>query len=214
MRLCISFLLFFSFFSYSGTLRVPQEISVISINGEVHQDSFFLSARNIPLISGPQVLVLQYKDIFENYDDDDHIIVKSTPFILIFNSAKNEQLLLRLPQITDENEARSFIKQLNVKLFDTHDVQLSVFTQNLMDYQKERIVQRQVLSRDENVSDDNVLTGMNIETIDNTSPENSLVFIKLQHWWQKASAEQKLKFQHYIRAQEQLFLSVKAKEEK
>ena len=137
VRLALLSLLFFPFISCGASLQIPAEITVLSVNGQQYQNSLFSSEIKIPLIAGRQLLVLEYKDIFDNYDEDDHTKVTSEPFVIIFTSSSTDALFLRLPDINDEASARDFVEHLNVSLSDSENRVQDVFIQDLMKYKQE-----------------------------------------------------------------------------
>nr|WP_274054984.1 DUF2057 family protein [Thalassomonas haliotis] len=183
--------MFFSGSVFAGNLQLPKEITVVSINGQPYQDAFFASDTSIPLTQGQQLLVLEYKDIFENYEDDDHTKITSEPYVVIFTAGEQDELILKLPKIADEEQARNFANKFNVTLLDGANREHPAFIQDLMKYKAGLMTNHPLLKP---------------RVTDPVKPapgqdENAL--IQLKYWWQLAGEKQKRQFMHYLLLEEQ-----------
>ncbi|WP_281557113.1 DUF2057 family protein [Thalassomonas sp. RHCl1] len=192
MRLSFLFLLFFSGTVFAGNLHLPKEISIVSINGQPYQNSFFASDSNIRLTPGQQLLVLEYKDIFENYEDDDHTKIISEPYVVIFTVGEQDELTLKLPRIADEEQARGFANKFNVTFLDASNREHPVFIQDLMKYKAGLMVNHPVFEPH----------GQDPEKPIAGQGENALIHLK--HWWLLASEKQKRQFMQYLLLEEQM----------
>ncbi|WDD96998.1 DUF2057 domain-containing protein [Thalassomonas actiniarum] len=176
----------------AGNLSLPKEITVVSINGQPYQNSFFASDSDISLTPGQQLLVLEYKDIFENYEDDDHTKITSEPYVVIFTVGEQDELTLKLPKIADEEQARDFADRFNVTLHDTLNREHPVFIQDLMKYKAGLMVDHPVF-KSRGKDPVKPVTGQG---------ENALIHLK--RWWQLASEKQKRQFMQYLLLEEQI----------
>lgn len=193
MRLSFLFLLFFSSSVFAGHLWLPKEVTIISINGQPYQNSFFASDTELALTPGQQLLVLEYKDIFENYDDDDHTTIKSEPYVVIFNVGKQDKLTLKLPGITGEQQARDFAGKFNIRLLNASNSEHPVFVQGLMKYKAARMLTHPPAVPKDVFTDPQVKPDFAEETD---------ALVQLKHWWQLASEKQKRHFMQYLLLQE------------
>ncbi|WDE07637.1 DUF2057 domain-containing protein [Thalassomonas viridans] len=205
MRLSFLFLLFFSGTVFAGNLQLPKEITVVSINGQPYQNSFFASDSDIQLAPGQQLLVLEYKDIFENYEDDDHTTIRSEPFVVIFNVGEQDKLKLKLPEIAGEQQARDFANKFNVSFLDASNREHPVFIQDLMKYKAGLMTTHPVLQSTP------VIAGKPAEA-ELEQDENALN--QLKHWWQLASEKQKRHFMQYLLLQQQIESAAQGEEVK
>jgi uncharacterized protein YccT (UPF0319 family) len=89
---------------------------VLKVNGEKQKFKLFQKERVIPLVKGPQQIILQYEDFYD-VGFDDHEKVKSKPFMITFN---HEEGHLKADFIRPEflKIAQLFAENPDLKLVD------------------------------------------------------------------------------------------------
>lgn len=177
----------------AAELIVPEEFEVVRLNGEEYSAPFFSSATELYLPAGQNVLVLRYKELFDDDTEDHHITVKSKPFILLFSVGKEEKLKFSYPKQTDGEGAQQFAKAPSVRLVKSNGSAVPIITQSLATYNdtvmKETLSRRQAIVK-QNLSEDDK------GQFNQTGPQ-SLPMLK--YWWQQASEKEQKQFLNFIK---------------
>lgn len=205
-------LLFLSTFSYANTLIVPAQFDVLKVDGKNYDSSFFSVNQKIKLINGKHAVLLKYKELFDDPENDDHTTVKSEPFIVMF-SMQGSPLELLSKVNKDEEEARGFAENPLVRIVDSRGKEVGSKTMLLADYEQKQF-QVALLTQSQE-SGNSVESRSNINDQDNspskklTIPANTSTTIPssaagsseptpalemLLYWWQQASEQQKQAF--------------------
>ncbi len=193
------FFILISCCTFASELAVPTSIKVLKVNGKTYSGSFFESEEVVDLRTGSNILILQYKELFEDYDNDDHTTVSSSPFVAVFSVNTDEKLSLRHVKIVDEKQAKEFAEKPTIKLVSNKGIYLDVYTEDLEHYQNQlsfeklaKNIHHLATQRGENLAA--IVLSNDLAGIQVTSKENVNALTMLEYWWQQASEEQKANF--------------------
>lgn len=198
----VIFLSFFSFSSFSSTLTIPENFQLLKVNGKEYSSSLFAKEVQLELTSGKHVLLLRYKEMFEDDDNDDHTTIKSPPFLLMFD-IYNEPLQIKSVHFIDDSTARAYAKKPTVVLENTKKVKvasksllLSEFEQNQYRAALTKVQNEQV----ELMSTSTLESKQSIQQPANLK-QNSRASEMLNYWWQQATAHEQQQFikQHVLK---------------
>lgn len=191
----VIFLSFFSFSSFSSTLTIPENFQLLKVNGQEYTSSLFAKEFQLELASGKHVLLLRYKEMFEDDDNDDHTTIKSPPFLLMFDIYK-EPLQIKSVRFIDDSAARAYAKKPTVVLENTLKVKvasksmlLSEFEQNQYRAALTKVQTKQVelISTSTPESKQSSPPPMNLE-------QSSRASEMLNYWWQQATVHEQQQF--------------------
>jgi len=181
-----------------NSIKVPSTISVLKVNGVKFSSPFFPKEQTLSLKPGNNTLILQYEELFEDYENDDHSTVRSAPFIVMFNNKEKQEVRLSHQLFSDEKLARAFSEQPTVKLLTYDNQLLPVNIQNLESYLAQRA--SALLS----IDDKSTLLKIDppeSETTDqyrHQNDPNKHALTMLKYWWAEASKEQRSKFKAHM----------------
>jgi len=184
-------LVVFSSISIAAEFTVPAQFQVLKIDGEKYTGSFFESTTTVNLTNGKHVVLLRYNELFEDADNDDHVKVKSEPFVVIFNM-QDKPLFVVAKEFADERAARQFALSPNVSLKTNNNTTHP--SESLLLSQFETRQYQQVVSKHVEVisSEDNKIErSADIQT---STAKNSRALDMLLYWWSQASKEDKAAF--------------------
>lgn len=188
-----------SYCTLASELTVPASIKVLKVNGKNYSGSFFESEEKVALKSGRNVLILQYKELFEDYDNDDHTTITSSPFVALFNVNIDDELLLRHVKIIDEKQAREFAENPAIELITNNNAHIDVYSEGLEQYQNqlsfEKLSKNIHRSETRSIDQQDSTVLANESTISQVENETNVnVLAMLEYWWKQASDEQKAHF--------------------
>jgi uncharacterized protein YccT (UPF0319 family) len=133
-KVIIILLMTLAFNVHASVLTIPDNIIVLSVNGEEQVNSFFAKEIQLTLEQGEHVLVLKYQDIFEGWDD--HTKVTSKPFIALFTLSKtqlqNSTLIMKTIVLEELAQAKRFSKNPHVVISTAQGKEIKVFNQSLI----------------------------------------------------------------------------------
>lgn len=193
MCLSASFTLF-TFVSAAAQLEIPETISVLKVDNKPKTLSFFSRSTTLDLAEGKHILLLQYKELFENVDEDDHVTIKSEPFVLLLSVNSGESYTLTHAMQTEEVNARKFSEAPTVSVTNKNKEEIKIYTQNLVDFEARAIFnsmdsnQPSVIQPESNISAERNTEG---ELVEN---KNTQAYEMLKYWWQRASKAQQEQF--------------------
>jgi uncharacterized protein YccT (UPF0319 family) len=191
--------LFFCFITVNNAvaaqLVVPDVYKLIKVNGEKASSDFFSRNTVVDIKRGENILVVQYSELFENYDDDDHVTIKSAPQVILFTLKEtiHQKYIMVTPVISDSLSARKFAQSptIEIKSINENSVQqdaIFVLNQSLTEFEAglafEKIAEHQ----------------MQLAKMPKNSKKNSDIkkaddaLNKLRFWWHKANKEQQKQF--------------------
>ncbi len=133
-KVIIILLMTLAFNVHASVLTIPDNIIVLSVNGEEQVNSFFAKEIQLTLEQGEHVLVLKYQDIFEGWDD--HTKVTSKPFVALFTLSKaqlqNSTLIMKTIVLEELAQAKRFSKNPHVVISTAQGKEIKVFNQLLI----------------------------------------------------------------------------------
>lgn len=133
-KVIIILLMTLAFNVHASVLTIPDNIIVLSVNGEEQVNSFFAKEIQLTLEQGEHVLVLKYQDIFEGWDD--HTKVTSKPFVALFTLSKaqlqNSTLIMKTIVLEELAQAKRFSKNPHVVISTAQGKEIKVFNQSLI----------------------------------------------------------------------------------
>lgn len=206
LRGCLTVVfIFLSSCSFAAELFIPSNIKLINVNGQEQSLRLFEQDEQVNLKTGKNVLQLQYQELFEDEDNDDHSTIKSKVFVLIFEADKDNMFRLERPNFSDEEQARRFAKQPKLVLLDKDEKNVETFQQHLTDYLADlnfqkiaaRMRQSSQKKQKEMLHKANK-NKMEEHSANVQSPEQKMALDMLNYWWKKASPEQKQAFKQAI----------------
>jgi uncharacterized protein YccT (UPF0319 family) len=185
--------------AFAIELVVPDVYKLIKVNGKSASSNFFSSETVIDLKRGENILVVQFSELFDNVEDDDHITIKSDPQVVLFNFKESaiEKYFMVAPTLSDGIQAQKFAESplIAIKYIDIKSGQIksiSVLNQSLTEFQADVAFKK--------MANKNLLPKNNFENAPNQSkvklPADALN--KLMSWWNKADNIQKKRFIEYI----------------
>lgn len=189
-------LLIFSSLIFANVIYTPEHIKVLSVNGE-KQTNFFNPSHSFELNHGNNYLTLQYNELFEDYDNDDHVTVKSKPFNIRFNHSNKQPLTLSTPKINDVDSARVYAKSPNVHINDESGnmIALTIHSQSeylalnnkddLVNHEKHKTPVDEVHS---------VTIAEKSQQKEKTIAPTTNALTMLNYWWEEADNQQKRAF--------------------
>lgn len=190
---------FFCFISVNDAvaaqLVVPDVYKLIKVNGETASSDFFSQNTVVDIKRGENILIVQYSELFENYDDDDHVTIKSAPQVILFTlkETPHQKYIMVTPIIANSFNARKFAQSptIEIKSLNENASQqdaIFVLNQSLTEFEAglafKKIAehQMQLVEMPEN----------NKQNSDSKKPDDALN--KLKFWWHKASKKQQKQF--------------------
>lgn len=191
-------------------LSYPDTLSLIKVDNKSYTWSFW-DDPIVELSEGRHVIILKYKELFDNPESDDHVTIKSEPFVLLFTAEEGQSYHLEHEVLSEESEARVFAQNPTLVLKNKDNQVVDIFTQDLVAFEA-----RAIFNSVENASTmkpANVLPkALPVAAPDNAaanlpqSPQalnqatlkkaevNQQAYDMLTYWWKQASMEQKALF--------------------
>lgn len=196
-QLLTGFVLLFGFAisSWAATLTIPEEFVVERLNSETFSPSIFTSETELELVSGTQILVLAYKELFDDESEDHHQYIRSKPFVVLFDLQGQTTITLSYPKQEDMESAKEFATSPIITLVDEHQNELSTSIKSLSAFNDEVI--KKSLSLTPVIIDHNrdVEKGSTNVPSSDISVDNLAM---LKYWWAKASEAEKQAFAELI----------------
>lgn len=184
--LFVCVIIFSSLNSFANEILIPENITVISINGEEQGFSFFSRQTKFPINVGANVIQVRYEELFDDSENDDHVIIKSKPFMVTFDVEGDTDLKLIVPYLVDEADARKFAKKPEV-IIETLAGEQLITKQNkaidLITKQQIKAEQNIITKRSKKLHSDNIQ-----QTDENMAAQ------MLNYWWHKATPQQRADF--------------------
>ena len=158
---------------HASVLTIPDNIIVLSVNGEEQVNSFFAKETQLTLEQGEHVLVLKYQDFFEDWDD--HTKVTSKPFIALFTLSKtqlqNSTLIMKTIVLEELAQAKRFAKNPHVVISTAQGKEIKVFNQSLIAFNAQ--VRFSQLTNSDSNDEGEKMAG--VATVENTERVNAEV---------------------------------------
>ncbi|WP_286261366.1 DUF2057 family protein [Thalassotalea atypica] len=202
---------FFSGCVVASSLTIDEPLELLKINGQEHVANFFASKTSIDLVKGRHVVLMRYKDIFDDSDEDDHTTVKSEPFIVIFDiTDDNQQLVAVSPEINNLKAARGFAEEPSMSLIEqATDSVVSTEVMSLVEFEQKQFQAAITLPPVKQKPSTPVVVDQKVklsQTVQNPkknfqaikdnaslndASQNTRALEMLMYWWQEASQEDK-----------------------
>jgi len=185
------------------TVNVSDNLIVSEVNDKSVDNSFIGQKSSFDLNQGDHVLIVRYKDVFEDLDFAEERLVESQEFVVKFTITDQEQLELSTIKIKNLVAAEKFSKSPKLKLKDGHDNQLNLTLEQVSAYKLARQVdiavnslasQQKSQTKNATSAVTAVATGQSEKT---TIQISSLAMLK--YWWQNASTDEKQRFKQYTK---------------
>lgn len=203
--------LFLPLVALATTLTVSDNLIVSEIDDKKVENSFLSNQSTFSFSQGEHALILRYKDVFEDIEFAEDKLVESKKFVVKFTSLNEQNLILTTAEIKNLAAAEIFSKSPELILTDENKKQLPIKFETVEDYKLAKQVDIAINSQ-EPIQDVTYKANPELtttaaissakevsstKTTDNTlSQIQSLKMLK--YWWNKASAQEKQAFQHYI----------------
>jgi len=181
----------------AATVNISDNLIVSEVNDRKVDKGFLENNFSIELNKGKHVLVVRYKDVFEDLDFAEERVVESQEFIVKFTITNENKLKLSTTEIKNLAAADRFVKSPKLQLIDARNNQLDLSLAEVSDYKLARQVDKVVSaiavnkavsthsSAPENVD-------VKARHLQNSTQVNALTM--LNYWWQNASDEEKQLF--------------------
>lgn len=197
----------------AGTFTVPDELSLLFLNGEKIPSSFFRHSTSIEIEGGANNIIVKYEDVISGEISDDHTVFKSLPFALNFFAEANRdyQAIMTLPR--NDEEAKKFVIKPVVSLTDSDNntVALEIeYQRSEKEEQLNSLFRPAVKTPDELISSAKTSQPSVADSSNRVgakaSVKQSVAVSKkpkigqpqaldmLHYWWQRASSAQKREF--------------------
>ncbi|TWX57675.1 DUF2057 family protein [Colwellia hornerae] len=196
-NLLACFLLFFiNVCDAAVQLVVPDVYKLIKVNGEAASNDFFSQNTVVDIKRGENILIVQYSELFENYDDDDHVTIKSASQVIIFTlkETSHQKYIMVTPIIADSLNARKFAQSptIEIKSLNENSVQqdaIFVLNQSLTEF-KAGLAFKKIAEHSSQLaaSSEN----------DRQIKKSNDALNKLKFWWRNADKEQQKQFVEFI----------------
>jgi len=192
-------ILFFSTNIFAAQLTIPENYQLIKVNGAAGKSNFFSSESIVELKTGHNILILQYSELFEDVDNDDHVTIKSEPQVVLFTVESNtitEKYFVVMPTFLDDTQAREFADQpfIEINFIDKHSGQqksLKVLSKSLTEFEAGLAFQQI-----DKLKLQQLETSKDSE-IQPAEPLSNEALVQLKRWWSKANEKQKQRFIEY-----------------
>ena len=181
-------------FVFAKQLTFPDTFEVLKVNGQPYKSSFFESETELTLGSGRHIIEYRYSEIFEDDDVDDHIKIKSEPFVLDINLGQRE-IAVKNPNNLDIEQAKAYANKPELTLLGVNDTnQLDYKIISKIDYEQMRYqgllntseaVKRNLPAKTSTSTDIGLTAGQKV---------NSRAVEMLNYWWQQASEQERAAF--------------------
>jgi uncharacterized protein YccT (UPF0319 family) len=188
--------LFITINAFAVQLSVPDVYQLIKVNDQAVSNNFFSSETLVDLKVGRNILILQYSELFDDDDNDDHATIKSAPQIVLFTITNKgiKKYSIISPQINDEEQARIYAQSPKLKIVFADEVsgkksEIKLLSKSFTEFEAELAFQKleQLDIKPLIETKDNI--------IGNTTDINALEKLKL--WWAQADEQQKKQFIDY-----------------
>lgn len=193
----------------AATLTISDNLVIRDIDNKSVEQGILSKTQVFQLIQGEHILVLKYKDVFEDLEFGEERLVKSDYFVVKFSVKNQQELLLSTSNIHDLAAAERFIKSPELNLLDEHKQEVALELETLNDYELAKQVTKVVtsLSAPAVISQNNnkiTNTTKNKQTFSTQVMNNVDIVPMLKYWWQKASKNDKESFLLFINTKEEV----------
>lgn len=193
----------------AATLTITDNLIIRDLDDKAVDHGFLSKNQVIELTQGKHVLVLKYKDVFEDLEFAEERLVKSDYFVVKFIVENQQELLLTTSKINDLADAESFVKSPELSLFDEHKQEVVLDLETLSDYELAKQVTKVVttLSAPAIMSkvDSKTMSPITDDQAFSTKVINNVDTVPmLKYWWQKASKDEKESFLDFINKNKEL----------
>lgn len=202
---CASVLLcsFIAVKASAAELTVTDNLILRDVDDKAVEHGFLSKKQTIELSPGKHVLVIKYKDVFEDLDFAEERLVKSDYFVVKFKVNQQQTLILSTTKIQDLAAAERFAKNPELILLDEDKQEIVLALEKLSDYELAKQVTQVVTTLSAPV--DNRQSSAK----ENTTNKNEQTFTKdvinhvdavpmLKYWWKKANQTEKANFLRFI----------------
>lgn len=208
LGLCLAFT---SANTYAATLTYSDNLIIRDIDDKAVEHGVFSKKTRFELHQGEHTIVVKYKDVFEDLEFAEDRLVKSDYFVVKFSVDSQKTLFLTTSEINNLAEAENFVKSPVVKVITDNKAELVLKLETLSDYDLAKQVAKVVTSIA--IPSSPPSQGLNSQGVDiaEDATKNKTEFEKkvieevdavpmLKFWWQKASAEQQVKFLEFVKS--------------
>lgn len=204
---------FCSAFLQAATLTVSDNLIVSEIDDKSIKNGFFGNKLSFELGQGPHVLIVRYKDVFEDLEFAQDTVVESKKFVVKFTITDEQRLSLSTIEIKNLASAQSFSIMPELNLKNEHNKPLNIELEKVADYKLAKQVSLAVTTQASKqtinkspakvsavITEKNTVSQViDIEKQSNNTltQVNSLAMLK--YWWRNASDDEKLYFKKHIK---------------
>lgn len=199
------FLYFLAAYCNASEIKIPANIKVLQVNDRQYSASIFDRSSTHALNIGHNRLHLQFKELVEDVENDDHTTIYSKPFVVLLTLESSKHLTLLVPTFEHEKQVRAYAKKPTIAVVDEKQAHVEFSLSHLNSFQVQQGA-KQVLNDKQNtlhtlnveqtIPDDNQKqTDHIIQYSDSVHYSNDNMPLEmLRYWWQKASNRQKSEF--------------------
>ncbi len=203
--LCASMLLcsFITFEVSAAKLTITDNLVIRDIDDKAVEHGFLSKNQTLELTQGKHVLVIKYKDVFEDLDFGEERLVKSDYFVVKFTVSNQQSLRLSTSNISNLAAAERFIKSPELNLFDELKQEVTLELETLKDYDLAKQVTKVVTTLSapaimSQTTNKTSITTKSEQTFSTKVINNLDAVPMLKYWWQKANKDEKEKFLDFI----------------
>ncbi|WP_286268778.1 DUF2057 family protein [Thalassotalea hakodatensis] len=197
----LTFLYFVSVHAIASEIKIPANIKVLQVNDTQYTASFFDRSTSYAISIGLNELHLQFKELVEDVENDDHTIIYSKPFVIIFTLKTAKDLTLLVPEFNSETQVRAYAKKPTILLVDRNQRNINHTLYDVKDYKSQQSNQfnltihdksTRLISQQDEKLPQQVTEKSHSDSIHQFTDKMPLEM--LHYWWKKASTEQKVEF--------------------
>ena len=203
--LCASILLcsFITVKASAATLTITNNLIVRDLDDKAVEHGFLSKKQQLELTQGQHILVIKYKDVFEDLTLGGDILVDTDYFVVKFSVENQQEFFLSTSNVSDLASAERFVKSPELTLLDEHKQEVVLDLETLSDYKLGKQVAKVVttLSAPAVMSKSNGTTTSTTEdgqAFNNKVINNVDTVPMLKYWWQKANKDEKENFLIFI----------------
>ncbi|MDO6426914.1 DUF2057 family protein [Thalassotalea sp. 1_MG-2023] len=197
----LTFLYLVSVHAIASEVKIPANIKVLQVNDTQFTANFFDRSTSHAIKIGLNELHLQFKELVEDVENDDHSTIYSEPFVVIFTLKTAKELTLLVPEFNSEAQVRAYAKKPNILLVDRTQRNINHTLYDVKDYTSRQSNQFDLTKENKSAR----LINQQHEKLPQTVTERNysdsihqftdkMPLNMLHYWWHKASTEQKVEF--------------------
>lgn len=202
--------------SWAATLTASDTLIIKEIDNKVIDHGYITNKSTFSIEQGKHAVIVQYKDVYEDPDLGDEVVIKSNNFVILFNVTDEKKLRLKTPTLNTMAQANAFSSSPKLLLLDEKNNKLKLEIVGVSDYKLTQEVNKAVntYSAKQNntkkitptIKEPSILNKSTVtptqHSLNSTTTSNTLLQVNaltmLKYWWENASIEEKKNFKQHV----------------